>query len=285
MNTSANKGRIVDEGWMNVLKNIFGCDCGIFRNRSSDTRVYVFSSDSREPNPNNKNIFVMSESIQEKQEQNQENYVLPNVPATENTNRHGQNQPSTSEQSYELENISMWATKSCKVKGRAFVENQPVPGPSNPISKQKYLRQLMGEKLLRCMIMNIDNECVYISLFKGLLRLEEYLKTQTDNSHLLHLYNNSDEVHDSDEQTLKNEQTRAKYVKKCTDKILNDALLQHIGISISDHMDTMPAMIGQISERISKRRELLSHSTLYSNTEESYGEFLELLIDLEESFT
>ena len=42
-NTSHNKTRIVDEGWQNVLKNIF-FDCGQNNGRNTMTRVYAISN-------------------------------------------------------------------------------------------------------------------------------------------------------------------------------------------------------------------------------------------------
>ena len=287
MNTSANKKRIVDEGWLNVLKNIFGCSCGVFRNRSSETRVYVFSSGNTKTNPKDKNVFVISQKVHE-QEQSKGNCSLPNMP-TETGNQQDQKKTNADTENYELQNMSAAPQTYSSVNERTSIEVEPAQGTSNSITEHKSLRQVMGEKILRDMILNIDDEDLYIGQFQLLLNLEDYFKTQSDSSDLLYLYNNNDEVHD-DEQTTKanisnGAQRKTESVQKCYKPIPNYPLFQYLGIPINDNSGAKPVMIGQISERTVQRTELLNNLTLCSDDEETYVQFVELITDLEESFT
>ena len=285
MNTSANKQRIIDEGWLNVVKNIFGCNCCIFCNRSAETAVHAISAENTHPKANDKNIFIISETVQKLQESSDVSYELPNVPTRGAINRQGQKQSNTCTEHYELQNISSQAQKSSNLKA-----NRPnIPGPSNLANEQKTSRQLIGENLLRCMIMNIDNEDVYMDQFKGLLSLEDYFKTQRAESGVFCNYNSGDELCDNDH-IVKSMFFNCIHGKmesgpKHHGITVNAIILQNLGISTSNHADIKPTMIVQKSDRIIKRTELLNNLALYSDDEVSYGKFLELLIDLEESFT
>ena len=145
-------------------------------------------------------------------------------------------------------------------------EQECVAGASSVMNKQKSLRQLMGETVLRCMIMNIENENVYLHQFKELLSLEDYCKTNKHEPDLYYIYGNTNELYQNNE----------KRVQRSISNCLNNE---------SNSFKSKPKMIGEQSERIMERTELLNKFALYSSDEQSYENFLDLLIDLEESFT
>ena len=113
----------------------------------------------------------------------------------------------------------------------------------------------MGKEIVKKMMLNIIYEDIYLYQFKQLLQLEDFVKTGS-NPHMSPFSthpSNSDSVH-------------------CMGG-------KH------DFVTDKPTFTCKKEDRILKRQELFRNPTFKSNFQMSYDTTLNLLIDLEESFT
>ena len=128
---------------------------------------------------------------------------------------------------------------------------------SNYSEEEGWQRYLVGKEILKNMKLNIKNEHLYLDQFKQLLQLEDHSKTGNGPS-----------------------------VSICLTHSPNSTSVRYAVGNQDSVADSKPSFACEKAERIVLRQELFyDNNTFKLNVKKSYDTFLELLVDLEESFT
>ena len=291
MNTSYNRNRIVDLGWKNILKNIFGCPTNSVatsnndfimgntnkkngRNKNSETKDNSGTKNkiSKKRNKTNTNgdtdsVFVISKSVKQVNEAGLEvsstNGLVLDLNNTED--------PSTSygiksqSKHYRLRTIQV-STNDCE---EDLCED-----------KERYA---FVQHILCNMISNMEDECLYLQYFKVLLNIEKYFKNGkcTSEYNILNLSNNTPKIGNSHKG--KKGKTKA-HRSGVILSIGNDYWINSGGKQDQDNNNfNTPSFKGDKRVRAKKRGAILNKIVASYNIEE-YTVLFEQLIDLEESF-
>ena len=116
---------------------------------------------------------------------------------------------------------------------------------------------LAGKEILKNMRLNIKNEDLYMDQFKQLLKLEDHSKTGNK-----------------------------PIVSTCSIHLSNSNTVHYMVGNQDSDTDSKPSFACEKAKRLLKRQELFYHNNIFKlNVQKSYDACLELLIDLEESFT
>ena len=143
-------------------------------------------------------------------------------------------------------------------------------------------RLYFGEQILQRMINSIEVESSYLHYFRELLRLEEMLKNDGDTGEEF-------EIQELDQlQKVKFEQAKSsKFINTNTSldvKYKNNYVNNRSKNSHPEHMDPMTNLMFSKWKRIKLRQQIMSKFHLFCTNEETYSDFLNILINLEEGF-
>ena len=185
--------------------------------------------------------------------------------------------------------------EQASARGNAQQEDQLSINSS--CSENESHRYLMREEIINNMMLNINDEDVYLDQFRQLLKLEDYLK-EGSNRHLpivsfdptiSIMTPSSKPLLQSGKNSFKNLKCKTKNSKV---NIKNESHKQtpidnydcavHYAVGRHDAVaGSKPAFVCKKEERISKRQEMFSNPTFNLDI---FDSFLDVLIDLEESF-
>ena len=249
MNTSDNKERIIEIGWMNVVKNIFG---SFFNQRGSNDPIPTISNDIEMKTTN-----------------------------TERKLDKGQNK--------ETFNITLSNHEKDKNKSTTFSKLEVVydeqPSTSGLLKskitrKEKY--QTNSYQLISKMLTCIEVEEQYIKYFRAYLSYREAYNEEKSDLDL-----DMPPIDDKkDEYGLITSKSKRKGFPKIrlsssTEKISNSASETN---SIKINNDTTLKFKEEYSERVLQRKEILNKLLSENMNDENFGLLIEDFIDLEENF-
>lgn len=251
MNTSENKNRIVDLGWKNVLRNLFGLSKG-----SSDDRD---EHDPKDDEPNTSPGYNTGSGSETQIAKNDQNTV--------STISDQSMQPK-----YSARNISKYATST----------NPPLNDPKTSASYSGYVnlnvndlvsdadRYKVSQKLISSMIKCGDKEEDYMSYFKKLVTFHERQQKECI------LY---------DIEFQDNHEDNIKPLNKSENETITDSGKKDADNCPEIHQRTSQMLKGTLEERTQNRMELLSYIYSLSNEDKKhYNDSIERLIELEETF-
>ena len=256
MNTSHNKERIIEQGWMNVFTNIFGSNMEILRVNDhvepGDLLATISKAIHTRNNSSGKELFVArskaiaDNTLIENQDTTKQSLDIINIQDLEHE------QPSTSQ------NIDEPMPRENKYKSNV----------RNLISKMKS---------------NIEEEEEYIYYFQMYVALVEKFKNG-DNDVELDIQSDSERTKEKLQITSKAMNGKRSNCKKSvpTSKTIKDISRDETGIVFKTFKDLK--FNGKKSVRIIERKEILEKILSKSINDEKLNFFIEELINLEESF-
>ena len=131
-------------------------------------------------------------------------------------------------------------------------------------------RYLTGKEILKNMILNIENQDAYLDQFRQLLQLEDYFEKGDDPCLLLLSIDSSNS---------------GIAIPKPSDGEKQDCAVRYVVGKQHITDVNKPLFICKKEERVFKRKELFSNPDFTSHRRNVYNKNINLLIDLEESFT
>ena len=268
MNTSHNKNRIVEHGWINVLRNV----CSQFNwneedgNTNSEPVVIYqkkgFNHGTKIDNPENDLISVSTILTKCQQEENTNSeFLMLHTPFHEDTDPE------------QKEKIS---SKRIKSKGILL----------SPYELHKTDRnQIVIQNILYFMTESIKNEERYIKFFKKLLHYEDIYKYRKS----FFEYEEQDEIINCDKNLEESNSEKGKSMKSKQKAFLLEELSDDSKIKSQDdkaisNISTSTSSNKNAENRTKLRMEILSQLSSLHHQDELYKTLLENLIDLEESF-
>ena len=282
MNTSHNKSRIVEDGWINVLKNAIGTG-RIFRTCENSARIDIQPFDSKAAKPCNgidkKDNLVTLPSLFRRIFRKENSRVLPfsenkagimTISSKPNDEKHVKEDKGT---------LTICMPSNDVIPSSSAInilKDYPCPSEDrlkkcNSIDGLKGCRQEMILSLFEC----VQDEEVYIRAFRELLGFEESVKSDEDNF--------SEFEHQWKAQGRKTDRSEAindLNVVKLTDAMYLQSI-KKADLTYDDRHRTN--FKGLFKDRM-VRREEMTKMLLKSlkNGEDSYKSCFEMLIDLEE---
>jgi hypothetical protein len=290
MNTSHNRHRIVDLGWKNILKNIFGCRNNSIANSNNDfitcntNKKTVEKNDSKKkdnsgtknkisnkqnkPNGNweNDRVFVIRTPVE------QENDAVLEADHNNGCLFDSLHNPGTS-----------YGIKSQGRECRLRTIRPSSRYSEEDFSEDKEKREFV-QGILCNMISNIEDELLYIQYFQVLLNVEKYFKNgkSTSEYNLLNASNNTSNIGNS------HKSKKGKTNAHDTGVILsigNDYCISSCGKKHQGNNDFItPSFKGDKTDRTILREELLNKIVAIYNNDDEYNVLFEQMVDLEESF-
>ena len=281
MNKSHNKNRIIEDGWINVLKNAIGTG-RIFRIRKTSVKIDIqpFDSKAAQNMIDKKDNIVTPPTLFRKIFSKQNSRVLP-----------------ISENNGGIKTISTKPIDEKHVKEDkstltiCMPSNDEIPSCS-PISSLKYHQEPREHKIKQCdsidglkgcrhemilnLLENVKDEEVYIRSFRELVGYEESVERDKDSS---------SEVEDQSEaqgrKTDSSEAIKELNVAKLTDTIYLHPI-ETAELTYDDMLGTN--FKGLFQDRMVRRRGMIKMLLKsMKNGEDSYKSCLEMFIDLEEN--
>ena len=143
-------------------------------------------------------------------------------------------------------------------------------------------RLYFGEQILQRMMNSIEVECLYLHYFRELLRLEEMLKSDGDTGKDFEIQelNQLQKVKFEKAKCSKSLRTNTSSDIKYKKNYINNRSKN----SKHEHMDPITNLMFSKSKRIKLRRQTMSNFHVFCTTEETYSDFINILINLEEDF-
>ena len=268
MNTAHNKDLVVDQGWKTTIKNALSLPMPFNMKRSiQDAQQNQCMQNSNDESSGK--VFTISNS-QENCEEKLESYGISiSEQAIFPSSNDTQKQKAKLDSDKSQLPISMRSSST----ETTFSENQRLNQGN---------RLYFGEQILQCMMNSIEVEISYLHYFRELLRLEETLKLDGDTLEEF-------EIQDLDQLP------KVKFEKAKSSKFIhtnhtkngrykNNYINKRSKNSKHEHMDPMTNLLFSKSKRIKLRRQTMSNFHLFCASEETYSDFLNILINLEEHF-
>ena len=268
MNTSHNKNRIVEHGWINVLRNV----CSQFNwngedgNTNSEPVViyqkHAFTHGSKIKNPENDLISVSTILTKCQQEENANSeFLMLNTPFYEDT---------------DPEQIEKISSKRIKSKGILLSPHELHKTDRN---------QIVVQNILYFMTESIKNEERYIKFFKKLLHYEDLYKYRKS----FFEYEEQDEIINCDKTMEESNSEKGKSKKSKQKSFLleepkDDSKTKSQDDKAISNMSPSTSTIKDAESRSILRMEILKQLSSLHHQDELYKTLLENLIDLEEGF-
>ena len=272
MNTSDNKKLVIDNGWKNTFQNALGM------------------GNKDDANEDDKNDVVTTSQFRRKHPPplNNQEGTLPNTPTetegseTESTSSPGEisTDANTNNRQNMLLNVhtQVPSTSSGQLSSRdvevGSVEEQIGHFQLDQLDATMLANgyyPFVGRHILSEMRTNIENEEAYIKLFRQLIDLEQsFLNTQ--------------EQQHKTNQELFSEWKQKKHSYVLSTEGSFDSIGPPISIEQPYEMEEMKMnFVGKKHDRIKLRKDMLHLAEQYYADEDSWAEYLEMLINLEES--
>ena len=278
MNTSYNRNRIVDLGWKNILKNIFGCPTNSVANSNND----LITSNTNKKNGRKKD----SEKNDNSCDTNSVFVISKSVEQVNDTGLKVSNNNGLLLDSYNTEPASTSYGINSQGKQSTLRTIQELSLDSEDDLCEDKERHVFVEHILCNMISSMEDECLYIQYFKVLLNIEKYFKNGkcTSEYNILNLSNHTLSIDNS------HKGKKGKTKADRTGVILsigNDYLINSGGKpdQVNNDFNT-PCYKGDKRKRVKMRGELLNKIVASYNSvnNDEYNVLFEQMIDLEESF-
>ena len=282
MNTSENKNRIVEDGWLNVLKNVFIAghhhlvSVGNKLQNKHRTRVNQISSSPNEcANISNSKIKHSPEELPVSS--NDSAYTNNNDNGIEIFTMFGAKSPVTSAEEHDdivTINVPM-ELQPCSSKSADwyYVENRKNKDPK--LENESEWNNVRYE-MINDLLSSSDEEHIYVENFKWLLRFEDASKTKIENLELFKermktkkycaIHNNKVDV----QSRQVNVSTRHMYL----DMESNE--------SVTNNLKFRGYFQNRLNMRIEMILRLLKHCK--DNENDVYNDILEIFVDMEEDF-
>jgi hypothetical protein len=266
MNTSHNKHLIVDHGWTNTIRNVIG----VQKKHSSVQNIAKCSSEV--PKTATKMDGQVGISPISKSECKSNNFLKDVTVKSKVQDAY----PSTSN----IKIICVWTKALVDLPHHSNSSSvEDVSG--NDSSRTKNNRLSIGEKLLSCMMDNINSDEMYLYYFKQLVEFEETNKVDgalNKDFEIIHItdYQKSNGINETCFMThVKSKQPVSETNMKKSFKKDKNKLPHELTLKID--------FVNEHSERLNLRRNMLEDWHIQCMNEELYDCFVNRLIDLEES--
>ena len=254
MNTSHNKNRIVEFGWKNVFKNIFGLS-----NNSMEESTATIHDNSRTSNLKS-HLKIKGKT---KFKQNDDIRVFATSSSSQIKSKVENN--STSDVSYIVEASD---SKGARPSGCVNLDAKKL------VKQDDY--KIMIDKLVHSMMNNEKEEEIYMLYLKKLLAMQNsHIKGQ-----LLTDIELENEFSSRYEHAQRNKHPRGKG-KRSQSSTAKEFTTEQCPNSCHNQQFKLK---GELRDRILLRREILKQIYNSCNVDKTYNQLIENLIDLEESF-
>ena len=253
MNTTHNKDLVIDQGWVTTIQNALSLPV-TFNMKRSNRNVKQNQCLQKSNKESTEKVFTISNSLE-------------HCEGKSACSHETQKQQLDSDKS-QVPNL----IRSCSTE-TTFSEN---------LRLKQGNHLYFGEQILQRMMNTIEVESSYLHYFRELLRLEEMLKIDGKTEEEF-------EVQELNQlQKVKFEKAKcSKFIYKNISsdvRYKNNFVYHRSKNSKHGQMDHMTNLMYSKSKRIKLRQQTLSNFHLLCTTEETYSDFLNILINLEEHF-
>ena len=302
MNTSHNKGLVIDEGWMNTIRNVLGLpnETGLISSLTFPRYLNIIRSSIFDKIENLEQWKRTKDELRRKNTQNTNDNWNPSKDGSQSCGNQGSGiyiitranesnpiqahsahislnipevKPCTSFEEHMLDGKK--ERKTIAEENKTEADNDNEDNDERHILNRNY-RLSHAEQILSNMIININNEDAYMHYMKQLVQLEEVKKDRHIDLSKFQI------THLTDAPAPKG--GKIKSSKKQKDNLQNTVYFSRSKNVDPPLKESEIKFLGTFSERLYKRKTILENFIQYCSNEESLEMYLKTIFDLEESF-